>query len=233
MSAGVRAPSVVKHAGRSLVRGRRASRGFTLLELMVVVIIVGLLAALAVPTMSLAMYDRNAYSDAGAVMGLFRSARTRAIGRGGAVLIKMTSNGTTDRGTFLVYDAVAANAGGGAGDLTPVATCKSPVDWTIANMNAVDGVNINGGLEQSGGIQAQIFSYAGSTSTQLNTAFVCYTPLGRSYVPPAGFSSLKPSFDGQLPNTSPVEVRVLRNGGATIRSVLVPPTGMARLFSHT
>ena len=48
------------------------------------VIIIGILAALAIPSMSTARFDRHAYNDAGSVMMLFRVARTRAVARGDA-----------------------------------------------------------------------------------------------------------------------------------------------------
>jgi Tfp pilus assembly protein FimT len=66
---------------------------------MVVIIIIGVVAALAVPTMAAARIDRNAYDDAGSIMQLLRSARTHAIARGGAVLVSMTFS-AADRGTF-------------------------------------------------------------------------------------------------------------------------------------
>jgi hypothetical protein len=39
-------------------------------------------------------------------------------------------------------------------------------------------------------------------------------------------------FNGMLPTVSPLELQVHRTGGGTYRSVLIPPNGMARVFSH-
>jgi hypothetical protein len=214
---------------------------------MVVILIIGIVAALAIPAMSVMGWDRRAYNDAGNIMMLFRSARTRSVARGGAVMIAMTANGATDRGTFIMYEAVTPNINGGLAR-TPVATCKSPTAWqplpTIAlptsnpNVLLVDAVNLNstslGSAEVEGDIETQLFEYtspSNSAQTSIASGYICYTPLGHTYINVGALA--QPIFDGVLPTTSALEARVTRANGGTFRSVLVPPNGMARLFSHT
>ncbi len=223
------------------------ARGFSLMELLVVIVVIGVMAVLAIPAMSLARLDRRAYDDAGAVMQLLRSARTRAIARGGAVLVRMTSNGPTDRGTFYMFEAVTNNAAGLGLARTPVASCKSPTDWSNPplpgsqpnpNVLLVDGVTMNNRLEIEADIQTQISIYASPTDTAptpVQSLNVCWTPLGRSYVSAIATPTVG-MFDGQQPTLTPLQIDVTRatlaGGAGTIRSVLVPPNGMARLFSH-
>jgi prepilin-type N-terminal cleavage/methylation domain-containing protein len=223
MSAGVRASR----------RARRAL-GFSLIELMVVIIIIGIVSALAVPTMLSARMDRHAYEDAGQIMQFFREARTRAVGRAGAVLIAMTMNGKTDRGTFTMWESVTTNpANAGGGNRSPVATCKAPTVWGQLNaantgIAFVDSLNLNSGAENDADIETALFVYSpAGVQPNVQQAFICYTPLGRAYL-----TTDVPVFDGAVPSLAPLELRVTRAGGGTIRSVLVPPSGMARIFSH-
>jgi len=206
---------------------------------MVVVIIIGIVAALAVPTMAAARIDREAYDDAGAIMELFREARTRAVARGGAVLITMTFNGPSDRGTFTMYESVTVNPGNAGGaNRAPVASCKTPTKWTpvgAANtgINLVDGLNLNNSAEQEADIETELLVYdpVAGVEAGVQSGFLCFTPLGHTY-----FTTTTPVFDGALPILTPLEFRVTRGPASTpvgtIRSVLLPPNGMARVFSH-
>ena len=205
------------------------TRGFSLIELMVVVVIVSILTILAVPSLSAARMDQTAYGDAGAIMQLFRSARTRAIGWGAAMLVSATASGS-DRGTFTLYQ----NAIGGV----PSTTCGPPTDWSGAAagqvVTAVDGVNLNGNAEADASLQATIWWTAGAAPSagqnSLPSLFVCFTPLGRSYVS-TGAIRTPTMFSPATLSYSPIEIDLQRTGVSTVRAVLVPQTGMARLFS--
>jgi prepilin-type N-terminal cleavage/methylation domain-containing protein len=230
-------------ARRSLAIGRR--RGFTLIELLISIIIIGLLAVMAIPSLSIASFDRDMYNDAGAIMQVFRRARTRAIARGSAVVVQMITTGNYSAGGFFTYEAVTGNPNGITGAQTPSATCKYPTTWAIASLVNIDGFAVNtasSSVDALAGIMAQPYVYTSGVTagTTFSEGYICYTPLGRSYVtisptvvgaPPLAASGL-PVFSG-LSSITALEMRVTRTNGATMRSVLLPNNGMARLFSHT
>jgi Tfp pilus assembly protein FimT len=195
---------------------------------MMVVIIVAILTILAVPSMSSARMDQTAYKDAGAIMQLVRSARTRAIARGGALLITMTSSGTVDRGTFLLYENTSKVGG------IPSTTCGPPTDWSgltsTQTVALIDGVNLNGTAESDAALQTTL-TFPPGTSVATGELCVCFTPVGRSYVFACSASLQYGMFAGATYASAPIEIDVTRTGILGKRSVFVPPTGMARLIS--
>jgi Tfp pilus assembly protein FimT len=225
------------------------------MELMVVVIVVSILAALAIPSMIKAKDDRRAYDSAAQVQLLLRSARMRAISRGAAVAVHFTADGTTDRGRFMAYEAVTATPpmpltdGGSAAVSTqqyPFSSCTTTT-WTNApagNANGAvtfasqpfDGLDLNGNLETTMNLQTVIA--VGTATTQSKDFWLCFTPIGRVYAsngPLPDFSTGAPfiSLDvcvGRYPNGA---VAADCNGTTIgpMRHVLVPPSGMARMSS--
>lgn len=191
---------------------------------MIVVMLVGLLAVLAIPTMSTASLDRRVYEDAASIQDLLREARARAIGRGGAVLVTMSTK--TPPGTFKAYE-VRSDLDGGQN--LPMSSCRAPSDWSVdANLREVGNASL-GTYETNNHIKATIYGPAG---TAVDTYNVCFTPAGRS------FTSKDRSFEGAAaadPGAARIEVKRMDSGGTqtlgVVRNVLIPPTGAARVVS--
>ena len=82
-------------------------RGFSLVELFVVVVIIAVIALLAMPAITKQMRDRRTREVAERLATLYRNARMRAMGRGSAVMIQFDY--ANDR--VQVREAVRGGAG--------------------------------------------------------------------------------------------------------------------------
>jgi type IV fimbrial biogenesis protein FimT len=192
-------------------------RGFTLVELMVVVLIIAVLAVIAVPSVARRMQDRRTLQAAHEVSNMYRTARMRAMGRGSAVLVRY--NG----GTLEMREAVR---GTGEADVNcqrlPISSCLTPNWGEAAEYQVVDSFN----PETRTGMQNVEIELGtpGGDQTQMD---VCFTPMGRAYV--------RYDFTSTLTTLAAVpEARIWRedDDGAVLglmRSVLILPNGNARL----
>ena len=216
-----------------------------MIELCVVIAIIGILAVMAVPSFDGEVKDRRAYDDAGKILELVRSAKTRAIGRGAATMVLFTAqSGASARGNYRMYEAVDPNPNNIGANRTPRSTCTNPtpsawVDGDLRN-NFIDGVTLDNTIEGDDNITSQIEYYApGGALTAPNTLAVCFTPGGRSYF---FQGSTPPTFSPAAPFLGTIEVDVARlflgqtsiapgNAQGVVRQVFIPPSGNARLVS--
>src|SRR5688572_14870591 len=75
-------------SNRGLPLGLAGVRGFTLIELCAVVLIITVFAAVAIPTAVSQLRDRRMQEAARRIGMVYRQARLRALGRGSAVLVR-------------------------------------------------------------------------------------------------------------------------------------------------
>lgn len=199
---------------RGLPIGLRHRRGFTLIELSVVIVVIAVFATLAAPSVVQQMRDRRVQEAARQIATVYRQARLRALGRGAAVLVRY--NGTS----FSVFEARmgAAAPSAACADLPSSSCLTTPWD-TAANVRLVDAAEGTRAGDPS--ITLTLSDNAGSTLTALD---ICFTPSGRTFSRPVANSSqpLTPFSTTVLATLDPT-------GRARTRSVVLMPNGTARM----
>jgi type II secretory pathway pseudopilin PulG len=210
---------------------------------MVVVILIGILTVMAMPAMTTAQMDRRAHSDSLLIAELFREARTRAMGRGAAEMVLMTSSGAMtgpDRGTFQLWEGQVLAQPAILPTGSPMTTCGAPTIWPSvaaagqavvaagATAILVDGVNLNGPVEAQDILWTTMTGSAGA----LNAGYMCFTPLGHTFFT-AGTGGT--NFVAGTPMLGELQISVRRaQGGAQVgitRTIIVPNSGATRIMS--
>lgn len=73
---------------------RRMSHGFTLVELLIVMVLLGLFAALAIPSFVRLNHSNNALAAANEIYSVLQYARSESLSRGRGVTVTVTSSST-------------------------------------------------------------------------------------------------------------------------------------------
>jgi prepilin-type N-terminal cleavage/methylation domain-containing protein len=223
-------------------RRRAAAAGFSLIELMVVVVLISILAMIATPAMRVARDDRLAFDYARRIEQLVHRGRSRAAGRGAAHLFVAGPSGL--RGKFLLFEALD-NTLPAAGGPNPVSSCKGLAQWADAiafvpgavsnTARIVDGFD----LDSAGvNVDADIRTAYAVNGVATPAIVICVTPGGATFVGQAGsIAAAVVDMQGQTTSFNTfLEMRVTRNrGGLPVglqRRVIVAGGAAPRILSQ-
>ncbi len=193
-------------------------RGFTLLELMVVVLIITIVSSIAIPGVVQRMKTNRTREAAEDLAMVFRQARIRAMGRNSAVLVRYNDAAGTVELREAIQGATASGGVAVAGcERRPESNCRVPANrWNNGNARS-QSIEITN-YEASGD-----FTLDGP-GTDID---ICFAPSGRSYIRNTAASTTP--FAAW---TTPVRFDIDRNDGVGIRrSVLLTPSGTARVVA--
>jgi type IV fimbrial biogenesis protein FimT len=144
----------------------------------VVVVIIGVLAVIAIPSISERIGQMRNDRAAQEIAGIYRSARMRAMGRGSAVLVRYNA------GALEVREAVMGGAAPAGCEPLPRPSC-TPTGWVTVNpasdrnrvLTKFDVSQL--GQYSNQGVHVDLSNPAGTAVTQMD---VCFTRLGRTFV---------------------------------------------------
>jgi type IV fimbrial biogenesis protein FimT len=200
-------------------------------ELVAVVIIIGIFAALAIPQVTLQLKDRRTRETAERIMLIYQQARFRALGQGAAVLVRFTE-GTASQGSFEMKEALV-----GPSDrrnncaLMPMSSCTG--DWNNLANGQFRGIDVfdlgtSYGIDAAHVLQPVFATLIPDASTGASATMmdVCFKPSGQTLVRFNTTALFQPL-------TTVPDFSVFRSVGGTKqgleRHVLLPPVGAARL----
>jgi type IV fimbrial biogenesis protein FimT len=209
-------------------------RGFSLVELMVAVIIVGVLAAVGIPSARKQLRERRASNVANQIALRYRLARMRALGRGSAVLVrydenKPAPNNAASRALLSTREAIMGPALLSATcAMKPVVSCANPpLRWADANreilFREVDSFVLD--VELHDMVRVKLRDGAGA-EVGPGQVDICFTPSGTTW-----YRYAQAGAFAQLTNVPSVLVR-LQLGNEVLgldRIVYLLPGGTARV----
>lgn len=199
-------------------RRRRAAQGFTILELLIVVTIIAVTAALAAPAMHGAIMERKGAEASLDLVRLGRQARSSALAYGRAHVIRYEA---AEGGRFRVYRGIATSCNAASNDWATFIRD----DCGRAGTFCVDWLDLSESKWKLGSSVIQAVSTDGDALVD-----ICYEPRGavlHRTSSTARFSSLNTVSGGYI-------FQFQRLDGGTVtgvsRQVLVPLGGDPRLL---
>lgn len=181
---------------------------------MVVVVIITIVSTIAIPGVVKRMKTNRTRQAAEDLALIFRQARTRAVGRTAAVLVRYNA------GTFEVREAIQGPGAVAGCERLPESSCLLPDDrWSTGRSQRTDVTDyVTGG---------DFTIKATDDSGAVANLDMCFAPSGRAYI-------RNTAADTTLlqPWTFPVRFDIDRTDNVGIRrSVLVTPSGTARVVA--
>lgn len=214
-------------------RRRSAESGFTLVELFAACIIISIVATLAIPAVTKQMRDRRARLVAEQIADQYRTARMRALSRGGAVMLRITAGTAGSPATIELREAVQGGAADDANSYMPVSSCTLTT-WTMADLATITGFSASRQLLRyvapaGSGAESIVIEPRDTTNSAVDSVSVCFTPMGRAF-----FSVDRGASWTQLAGVASARVYRGSSGvGSTPigmeRVVVLLPNGSARL----
>jgi type IV fimbrial biogenesis protein FimT len=206
-------------------RLRARQRGFTIAELLTVVGVIGLMAALSAPVFVQMMRDRRVQQAGLEMRDLVRMARSRALGRGAATVVRWNASvtGATSRYDGQLQIREAISGGTDVCSPWPASSC-SGTDWAAGSTSTTQSVSkpIAAFDKEVGPYELLEVTMVDASGSTIPYAEICFTPRGNTY--------MRTSATGTFSRLAEIPRFQLKNIKTNLQSVVVlAPNGDAKL----